>query len=101
MENITVNATLGQIEELKDSILWADIVQELESWKVGFAMELESIVDQAADTNPTTASVLLHIGDINGRMKAVDYMASILDIFIGILETQKEEKDGRTNEEGE
>ena len=82
MEGIKINATRDQIEELKDSLLWDDIVTELEAWKHGFALEQDSIVEDAAETNPSTASVLLHLGDLNGRKKAVDYMINILDMFL-------------------
>ncbi len=93
MEQMKVRATKSQIESLKESILWADIVRELDTWKVGFQMEMGSIVDDAADNNPSTASVLMHMGDLNGRGKAVDYFQSILDVFLETLEMQKEEKD--------
>lgn len=89
MESIEVHATKDQIEEFKSSILWSDIVHELESWKHGFNLEMLSITDSAAETNPSTASVLLHMGDLNGRQKAVDYMLSILDVFLSILEDKK------------
>ena len=92
MEQIEIRTTRGQIEEFKESILWADIVEELNSWKRGFELECGSIVDDAAENNPSTASVLLHLGDINGRVKAVDYILSIPDIFLGILDAKKEDK---------
>ena len=96
METIQVRASIDAIQEFKDSILWADIVEELNSWKEGFNREMLTIVDDAAGANPSTASVLLHMGDLNGRQKAVDYFLSLPDVFIGLLQEQKEEKkDGR------
>lgn len=92
MEQITIRTTLDEIEKFKESLLWADITEELQSWKEGFRREQDSIVDDAASNNPSTASVLLHMGDLNGRQKAVDYFLTILDVFLGILE---EKKDGR------
>ncbi len=92
MEAIQVRATKESIEEFKKSILWADIVEELKSWKKGFNGEMLSIVDDAAGTNPSTASVLLHMGDLNGRQKAVDYMLSLPDVFLSLIEEEKEEK---------
>ena len=91
MPDITVRATRGQVEDLKQSILWDDIVDELETWKEGFAQEMGSIVDDAAENNPSTAAVLLHMGEINGRNKAVDYMIGILDVFLSILEEKKDD----------
>ena len=94
---VDIHATRDQIEEFKSSILWSDIIKELESWKEGFNSEMMSIVDETANNNSSTASVLLHIGDLNGRQKAVNYMISILDVFLSILdtkETKEEELDG-------
>lgn len=85
METIEIRATKDQIEELKSSILWLDIVNELEAWKEGFKREMMSIVDDAAATNPSSASVLMHLGDLNGRVKAVDYVMSIPDVFLQLL----------------
>jgi hypothetical protein len=88
LEELKVRVTKGDIEEFKQSILWKDIKRELLAWKKGFDIEMKSIVDNSATTNPTTATVLMHLGDINGRMKAVDYMLSIPDVFIQVLESE-------------
>lgn len=89
LSDVKVRVTKGDLEEFKKSILWGDIKRELHAWKKGFESELKSIVDSAATTNPSTASVLMHMGDINGRMKTVDYMLSLPDVFIGILESEE------------
>ena len=86
---VQVNATKDQIEDLKSSVIWNDLVNELETWKQGFALERDAIVDNAETENPSTASVLLHMGDLNGRVKTVDYMLSIPDVFLSILEDKK------------
>jgi len=96
MKEIKVNATKSEIEEFKKSPLWYDILRELNSWKRGFNQEMEAIVDDAATSNPSTASVLLHMGDINGRQKAVDYMIGIPDMFLSLLEDEKYGRD-KTN----
>lgn len=89
---MTVHATRDQINDFKQSILWKDIKRELGAWKKGFKIEQDSIVDDAGENNPSTASVLLHLGDLNGRQKAVNYLLQLPDIFLQILEDQK---DGR------
>jgi len=81
-----IRATRDQIEEFKESILWADMLADLKEWKEGMQQESDSIVDDAADNNPSTASVLLHIGDINGRKKAIFYIEGMLDMFLNMLE---------------
>ena len=88
---ITVRATRNQIEDIKESLFWKDLEIELGAWKKGFEIEMGSIVQEAETENPSTASVLLHMGDINGRAKAVDYLLSIPDIFLQILEEQKDD----------
>lgn len=93
METITVNATRDQLIAFRDSVLWNDMKAELEAWKKGFNIEMLSIVDDAATENPSTASVLLHMGDLNGRQKAVDYFLSLPDVFLDILEQQKEDQE--------
>ena len=95
-KQIVVHSTKSDIESFMDSFLWKDIKRELGTWKKGFRAEAESIVDDAVETNPSTASVLMHLGDINGRMKTVDYLLSLPTIFLQILEDQKD--DTRRNE---
>jgi len=89
LEQVKVSVTIGDLEEFKKSLIWRDIKRELLSWKKGFERELKSVVDNIATTNPTTAQVLTHLGDINGRMKAVDYMMSLPEVFISILESEQ------------
>ena len=86
---IVINSTKASIKDFKESILWEDIKRELNFWAEGFSMEQDAIVDNAESNNPSTASVLLHMGDINGRKKAVAYMLGILDMFLDVLEGQK------------
>jgi hypothetical protein len=95
MEQMKVNATRGQIEDFKESVLWNDMIRELTAWKEGFNREMLSIVDDAASENSSTASILLHMGDLNGRQKAVDYFLSILDVFLNALEIEKEDKEAK------
>ncbi len=92
---VEVNATKLQIEDFKESILWQDIKRELGMWGKGFSAEMMSIVDDAAGSNPSTASVLLHMGDLNGRVKAVDYFLGLPDVFLQILEEKEKEDESR------
>ena len=94
---ILINSTKAQIENFKESILWQDIKRELNFWVEGFDMERDAIIDNAGSDNPSTASVLLHMGDINGRKKAVSYMLEILDVFLSLLEDKNDSKCSGTN----
>lgn len=88
---IIINSTKAQIEEFKESVLWQDIKRELNFWLEGFDIEQDDIVDNAKSNNLSTASVLLHIGDLNGRKKAVAYMSEMLDVFLNLLEDRKDD----------
>ena len=92
MEQIKLQTTRNEIETFKESILWSDMQAEFNFWMEGFATEQDSIVDDASSSNPSTAAVLMHLGDINGRKKAVAYMLGMLDVFLSYME---EPKDGR------
>jgi len=89
-------ASREAIEEFKNSILWADMKDELLFWLDGFKDEQEGIADDAIEGNKSTAAVLMHLGDLNGRKKAVNYLLGMLDVFLSEFEVKKEEKDGRT-----
>ncbi len=88
-EKITVFSSIGDIEEAKKSVFWKDMVREMKAWKKGFEMERMGMVDDAAGTNPSTAAYLLHEGDLNGRVKAVDYVLELPNILKSILEGQE------------
>jgi hypothetical protein len=88
MEQMELRTTKDQINEFKESILWADMIVELNKWKEAFRMEQESIVEVAAENNSSTASVLLHMGDINGRIKAVDFILDLPDLLLSFLEVK-------------
>jgi hypothetical protein len=98
LTEVQVLSSIGELEDFKESTIWADFKRELKAWKEGFEAENLTIVDNAASENPSTANVLLHLGDINGRVKAVNYMLSLPDVFISIIEGQK---DTNINEEKE
>lgn len=102
LEQIDILSTMDQLEALKESMPWADITRELTAWKVAFEREMASIVDDAARDNPSTASVLMHIGDINGRIKAVEYMLELPNVLIQILldKVKKPNDEGRETEDG-
>jgi len=101
LSELKVRVTIGDLEEFKKSLLWADIKRELHAWKRGFDMEMKSIVDESAKSNPSTANVLLHMGDLNGRVKAVDYMLSLPDVFIQVLESEAKAEDAETKTDEE
>lgn len=96
LKEITVNSTKDQLKDFKDSIIWSDIVRELTAWRLGFQTEQCALVDNIASENPSTANVLTHLGSIDGRIKAVDYMLSLPDIFLDYLEEKDDSNSNRT-----
>jgi|GEM_PF-1007216 len=88
-------ASREAIEEFKNSILWADIKDELFFWLEGFKDEQDGIVGDAIENNKSTASVLMHLGEISGRKSAINYLLGMPDVFLSEAEMKKEEKDGR------
>lgn len=88
-----VHATRSQIESLKNSIIWKDIVRELRSWEQTFPDEIDSIVRNAEEENPSSANVLMHIGCITGRKDTIALIIGILDTFLSLkqMEVSKDE----------
>ena len=92
LEEIEILSAKGDFEAFKKGMIWADLSRELKAWKEGFEIESGTIVEKAANENLTTASVLLHMGDLNGRLKAVDYMLSLPDVLMSMIDMEKEAK---------
>jgi len=90
--SIKVNATKEQIKELKSSTIWKDICRELDFWTEGFDKEGDSIVARIASENLSTPAALTLLGSIDGRKSAVRYFKNILDVFLDVIESRKEEE---------
>lgn len=95
MNEVNVRATKDQIHEFLESILWKDIKRELGAWKTGFKNEMMNIVSEAEGENPSSATVLMHMGDIHGRVKAVEYLLELPHVFLQILEDQAMDREDR------
>lgn len=85
-------ASREAIEDFKQSILWADIRDELLFWLEGFKDEQDGVVGDAIENNRSTASVLMHLGEISGRKNAINYLLGMPDVFLSEFEVKKEEK---------
>ena len=90
--DIELRTTRGEIEDFKNSIIWKDIKAELGKWLKMCRIEQDGIVQDAEENNPSTATVLLHIGDINGRKKAINFILEMPDMFLSILDYKLEDK---------
>lgn len=89
--DVTVNATIAQIEEFKESILWQDICRELDFWAEGLEREKESLTDKIVDNNLSTAAALTLYISIDERKSAVRYFKRIPEVFLQILEEKKDD----------
>jgi len=89
---ILVRATIDQITDFKESMLWKDIKRELAMWKKRFQSEYDEVVGDCINGGKESASVLTHLGDLHGRGAAIDYLLQLPDVFLQILEDQKTEE---------
>ena len=78
-------ASANQLREFQESLIWKDFSNELNSWKAEMSNEILSIVSNAFD-NESTPNVLMHLGDIHGRIKAIDYFLALPDTLASIVE---------------
>jgi len=91
-----IRSTKNQIEEFKESFVWKDIVDELNTLAKNAQLEYDIVGETHNDDSggivvPNSSETLIHLGDIKGRRKAVNYFLSIPDILIQILEDNKNE----------
>lgn len=91
-----IRSTKSQLEEFKESFLWADICDELNNLSRLAQLEYDlvgepSVNDQGVQTVPNSSETLIHLGDIKGRRKAVNFFLSIPDILIQLVEGVKDE----------
>ena len=92
--DVRIDATRGQIEEFKGSLLWRDMCREMEVWKGMCKDEYGVVINNCIESDvdkPNTATTLIHLGDIHGRQKAMDYVMSMLDVFLQILEERQDD----------
>jgi len=87
---VVVNATKGQIEEFKKSLLWKDIKRELKMWKKMCQDEYGQVV---GDSITSGDNILTHLGDIHGRERTIEYLLSLPDVFLQILKDKEEVED--------
>lgn len=96
MEEEILLSTKAQVEEFKESFIWKDIVNELNRLAKNAQLEYDIVGEPHVDDSgykivPNSSETLIHLGDIKGRRKAVNYFLNIPDIFLGILEDKKDD----------
>lgn len=98
LDPTTIRSTKSEIEAFKKSTIWMDMVHEIDSICDLAQAEYDIVgervpLDDGGESVPTTAEVLIHLGDIKGRRKASQYFLSLPEILLNILEMKKMEKD--------
>jgi len=85
-------STKSQIKEFKDeSLIWMDMIAIMREWKEDAMNELEAISNIIKDENLSTASALIKLGNINGRIEAINYLSVLPDFLITNLEIEKDD----------
>ena len=96
-----VRSTKAQLKEFSKSFIWEDIVDQLKELRRRAQLEYDVVGephknDEGYLVVPNTSETLIHLGDIKGRKKAVDYFLSILDIIAQDLEIQESEEKNKS-----
>ena len=97
MRDITILSTKSHVKEILESFFWKDVRNELkrlskelsDEYDLVGEPEVSWIEGQKVKRYPTTSETLIHLGDIKGRRKAINYFLSLPQIFLDILEDQK------------
>ena len=84
-----IMSTKSQIESFKESFIWLDLITELNIWKKMAKNEYSQVVGEAINKQ-SDSGLLMHLGSIYGRESTIDYLISLPDVFLQILEEKKE-----------
>jgi len=91
-----IKSTRSQVEEFKESFVWKDIVDELNHLARLAMLEYDIVGEPHIDDSnykvvPNSSETLIHLGEIKGRRKAVNYFLSIPDILLQQLEDKQDD----------
>lgn len=96
LDQETIRSVKSEVEEFIESMIWKDIVDELNSLNKQAMLEYDLVGEPHTDDSgnkivPNTSETLIHLGEIKGRRKAVSYFLNIPDILLQILEDKKDD----------
>ena len=96
LEAKTIRSLKDEVEEFKESMIWADFVDELNDLSERTRVEYELVGEPHTDDSghliiPNTSETLIHLGEIKGKRKAVAYFLSLPEILLQILEDKKDD----------
>jgi len=90
---VVVNATRNQIEDFVDSLLWKDIKRELKIWQRASVDEYSQVIGNIISGDSDIENSDMHLGSLYGREKTIDFLLSIPEMFLQILEDKKLEEE--------
>ena len=98
-----IKSTKSQVEEFVESFIWKDMLDELEALeKRTFAEYLTiGMTEHDKDGNeikPTTADVLMHVGELRGHLKALNYFRGLPEIFLQYFEEKENDSERERTE---
>ena len=93
-----IKSTKSQVEEFMDSFIWKDMIDELDILEKRMIAEYPTVgmVERDKEGNeikPTTADILMHLGEINGHLKALSYFRSLPEIFLQYFEEKENDSE--------
>lgn len=99
-EGNKLRSSKSEVEAFKESFIWLDIVDELKELFRRSQLEYDLVGEPHIDDAghkvvPNSSETLIHLGEIKGRRKAVNYFLEIPNILLQILEGEKD--DSRRN----
>ena len=95
---VEIGSTKLQIEELKKSIIWNDIKRELDKWKSGASQEYSRVIGDVISGNSGIENPDMYLGNLYGREMTINFMLSLLDMFLEILKDKEDKSDGTRHE---
>lgn len=99
--DIRLRVSEDEIRAFMNSFMWKDMKAEMAAWRKMFEKEPMSLVDKALSGEENSTSTLMHLGDIHGRVAAIDYILEMPNVFLSIKEYEKQEKELQRQQESE
>jgi len=91
---MTMKASKAQLEDFRDSFIWSDITDELLILDRRSQLEYDVVGEPHVDDDgykivPTSSETMIHLGEIKGKRKSVNYFLDMIDVLINKVEMEK------------
>jgi len=89
-----IRSTKSQLEEFKESFIWKDLVDEIKTLGKLAQIEYDLVGESRIDDDghrivPNSSETLIHLGDIKGRRKAVQYFLNLPDVLLNMVKEKE------------